>query len=205
MQPTRQRILEILKEKNQVTVQELGEALGLTPVTVRHHLDVLRGEGLVDAPQAMRRSGPGRPQHAFRLTEAAADYFPKNYHGLADLMFDEIRERVAPAEMEQIMTGVAQRMAAQAPTPQPEQKPQEVMDAVVSFLNDKGYVARWEKSPDGDYLLHAHNCPYKHVAQAHNEVCTMDGHFVEQLAGTPPQRLSHMVNGDDRCTYLFRF
>ena len=73
MQTTRQRILEILKEKRQATVEELSEELELTPVTVRHHLEILRGEGLISAPSVLRRPGPGRPQHTYALTEAAGD------------------------------------------------------------------------------------------------------------------------------------
>ena len=88
MQSTRQRILKILKEERQATVEQLSDALELTPVTIRHHLEVLKGEGLVEAPQVLRRPGPGRPQYTYGLTEAAVDYFPKNYHGLADLMLE---------------------------------------------------------------------------------------------------------------------
>lgn len=204
MQSTRQRILEILKERNQATVEQLSQALELTPVTIRHHLEVLRGEGLVDAPQVLRRPGPGRPQYAYGLTEAAADYFPKNYHGLIDLMLEEIEERVAPAELEQIMNGVAHRLAAQAPPLQGE-SPHEILNAVVSFLNDKGYVAHWEETPEGNYLLHTCNCPYERVSQAHSEVCTIDSNLVGQLVGVSPQRMSHMATGDDNCTYLLRF
>jgi predicted ArsR family transcriptional regulator len=204
MQFTRQRILEILREKNRATVQQLGEDLGLTPVTIRHHLDVLRGEGLVDAPQALRRSGPGRPQYAYGLTEAAADYFPKNYHSLANLMLDEIRERAAPGELEQIMAGVAQRMAEHAPSPG-QKSPQKVLKDAVRFLNGQGYAACWEQGSDGDYVLHVHNCPYKRVAQVHDEVCTMDVHFVSRLIGVAPQRLSRMADGDECCAYLVRF
>lgn len=205
MQSTRQRILEILKEENQATVEQLSEALELTPVTIRHHLDILRGEGLVDAPKVLRRPGPGRPQYTYQLTEAASAYFPKNYHGLTDLMLDEIRERISPAELEQLMSGVAQRLAAQAASPRPAQSPREIMSAAVSFLNDKGYVARWEETLQGDFLLHTCNCPYRLVSQAHREVCTMDADLVSHLVGTPPQRLSQMAGGDDSCTYLFHF
>jgi predicted ArsR family transcriptional regulator len=205
MQSTRQRILKILKEKSQATVDQLSEALELTPVTIRHHLDILRGEGLVDAPRVLRRSGPGRPQYAYGLTEAASDYFPKNYHGLANLILDEVRERTTPAELEQIMNGVAHRLAAQASSTHQAQNPQEIMNAVVSFLNAKGYVARWEETPEGDYLLRTCNCPYERVSQTHSEICTMDASLVGQLAGTLPQRVSHITTGDDHCIYLLRF
>ena len=50
MQSTRERILNILKERGQATVDDLSQELGLTAVTVRHHLDILRGEGLIASP-----------------------------------------------------------------------------------------------------------------------------------------------------------
>lgn len=205
MQSTRQSILEILKEKNRATVEELGEILDLTPVTIRHHLEILRGEGLVGAPKVLRRAGPGRPQYTYGLTEAAGDFFPKNYHGLVDLVINEIRDRVTPAELEQVLSGVADRLAAQAPSHRRGRGPQDVLNAAVSFLNDRGYVARWEKTPAGDYLLHTCNCPYERVAQKHSELCKMDASFVAQLIGQPTQRMSHMVSGDDSCSFRFHF
>lgn len=204
MQTTRQRILKILKEKKQATVEQLSEELDLTPVTIRHHLEILRGEGLIDAPTVLRRSGPGRPQYAYGLTEAAGDYFPKNYHHLADLMFDEIRQRLSHEELHQVMDSIADRMAAQAPSIKRRQSPQEVLDSVVGYLNDQGYVARWEKTAEGEFLLHTCNCPYERVAHAHSEICQMDANFVAQLVGVSPERTSHMASGDDTCSYVFK-
>jgi len=204
MQSTRQRILEILKERNLATVEELGDALGLTPVTIRHHLEILRGEGLVAAPQALRRAGPGRPQHTYSLTPAARDLFPKNYHGLTTLMLDEIRERISPLEMDHILNGVAGRLAAQAPA-RPTSTPQELLDVTVRFLNDQGYVAQWEETPEGRFLLHTCNCPYERVTQAHSEICSMDANFVRRLVNAPIQRVSHLASGDERCTYVVQF
>ena len=95
MQATRQSILNILKERGQTTVEQLSDELKLTPVTIRHHLDILRSEGLVEAPKVQRRQSPGRPQHIYTLTEHAANYFPKNYVAFADLTLQELRERVS--------------------------------------------------------------------------------------------------------------
>ncbi len=204
MQSTRQRILEILKARNLATVEELGEVLGLTSVTIRHHLDILRGEGLVAAPQVLRRSGPGRPQHTYGLTPAAGDLFPKNYHGLSTLMLDEIRERVSPLEMDLILNGVAGRLAARA-SARPASTPQELLDETVSFLNDQGYVAQWEETPEGQFLLHTCNCPYERVTRVHSEICSMDANFVQRLVNTPIERVSHLGSGDERCTYVVQF
>ena len=56
MQLTRKRILDILKEQGHATVDELSDKLKLTAVTVRHHLDVLRTEKLVEPPIVRHRS-----------------------------------------------------------------------------------------------------------------------------------------------------
>ncbi len=60
MQETRQRILEIIKMRGQATVNELTRELGLTAVTIRHHLDVLHRAGLIGPPQILRNR-PGSP------------------------------------------------------------------------------------------------------------------------------------------------
>jgi predicted ArsR family transcriptional regulator len=202
MQSTRHRILEILKEKNQATVEQLSDLLELTPVTIRHHLDILRGEGLIGAPIAQRRSGPGRPQYAYALTEAASDFFPKNYHNLAGMLLDEIRDSFSPAELDQIVNRVADRMAAQAPSARTKKRGQEILSETVRYLNDKGYVARWEKTQDGKFVLHTCNCPYERVAQDHSEVCIIDAKLIRQLVGLPLQRLTHMAKGDESCSYV---
>ena len=83
MQETRERIIHILKTRGQATVDELSRELGLTSVTVRHHLEILRQEELIAPPEPLRRTGPGRPQHVYRLAGQASDLFPKNYDLLA--------------------------------------------------------------------------------------------------------------------------
>ncbi len=203
MQVTRQRILEILKERGTATVEELGKELELTPVTIRHHLDILRSEGLVQAPKVKRRDAPGRPQHIYALTDAADDYFPKNYSGFADLMLHEIRDRVEPPELDSILNGVASRMVSEMPhAPTHETLPQR-MDRVVKFMNGKGYRADWEQVAGG-YLLRTHNCPYHDIARQHIEPCIMDMSMISQLIGQTPQRLDWMAGGNNTCVYLIK-
>ncbi len=203
MQVTRQRILEILKDRGTATVEELGKELDLTPVTIRHHLDILRSEGLVQAPKVKRRDAPGRPQHVYALTDAADEYFPKNYAGFANLMLHEIRDRVEPRELDSILNSVATRMATQAPPAAVNEPMPQRMDRVVRFLTGKGYSAEWERV-DGGYLLRAHNCPYHDIAKDHIEPCVMDMSLITQLIGQTPQRLDWMAGGNNSCVYLIR-
>jgi DeoR family suf operon transcriptional repressor len=203
MQDTRERILDILKERHQATVDELSRELGLTAVTVRHHLDVLRGEGYVAAPIVRRRKTPGRPQYAYALTDKASTFFPKRYGQLASLMLDELRSCLSPAEVDQMMKRIGERIASQAVLPD-EGDFEARLAAAVDFLDELGYMARWERRDSGDYLLRIANCPYEQVAGQHDEVCKVDLRMLTRLLGTAPQRITWAAQGDHDCTYSIR-
>ena len=200
MQATREQILHILKEREQATVDELSRELGLTPVTVRHHLDILRGEGLVAAPIVRRRKAPGRPQHVYALTELASAHFPKNYDHLASLLLREIRLHFSPEEADQMMKNIGRYIAGQATLPEIGDFPERVA-ATVAFLTDQGYLARWEAQGDDGYLLHIANCPYERVAAKHQEVCAMDVALLTHLLGTTPERIKWSAKNERQCTY----
>jgi len=200
MQDTRERILDILKGREQATVDELSQELGLTAVTVRHHLDILRGEGYVAAPIVHRRKTPGRPQYAYILTEKASAFFPKRYHDLASLILDEVHACLSPAEVDQMMKHIGERIASQAVLPHGGDFEVRLV-AVVEFLDGLGCMVRWGRHDDGNYLLQIANCPYERVVGQHDEVCKMDLRMLTQLLGTTPQRITWAAHGDHQCAY----
>jgi len=203
MQDTRERILDNLKRRHQATVDELSRALGLTAATVRHHLDILRGEGYIAAPIVCRRKTPGRPQYAYTLTEKADALFPKRYDCLASLMLDELRSCLPAAEVDRMLERIGERVASQAALAEEDEFIARLA-AAVEFLDGLGYMARWEYRDDGDYWLHIANCPYEQVASQHDEVCKMDLRMLTHLLGTAPRRITWAAHGDDQCIYAIR-
>lgn len=205
MQQTRQHILEILKEKEQATVDEIVRALAdrigeITAVTVRHHLEVLRGDGLVAAPEVRRRTTPGRPQHIYTLTETALEMFPNNYRGLAGELLQQLKSQLPSREVNVILEGVADQIASGVqigPAPLDAR-----LDQVVNYLSEQGYNAYWEKQDNG-FVLHTHNCPYHQLANDHQELCEMDFRMIAGLlGGTVPRRLGRMTDGNPSCSYF---
>ncbi|HIE38162.1 MAG TPA: ArsR family transcriptional regulator [Anaerolineales bacterium] len=202
MQETRQRILEIIKARGQATVDELGRELGLTPVTIRHHLEILRSEGLIAPPQSRRKKGPGRPQYVYRLGEEAEEFFPKNYHRLAEALLTELEARLPTEEMEELVEGTAERMAALVELPEGSDLSTR-LEAALEFLNGLGYLASAETGDDGRYWLHIANCPYDRVARRHPQPCQIDERMISLLLGVDLERVEKIIAGGDRCTYLF--
>lgn len=205
MQQTRRHILEILKERKEATIDEivvaLSERIGkITAVTVRHHLEILRGDGLVAAPSVRRRSKPGRPQYIYTLTERAADHFPNNYQGLATGLIEQMKDHLPPRQVAEILDGVAQDMIGQAMVPD---APVEVrLDHAIAFLTNTGYTASWYRNGEG-LLIKITNCPYEQVSCNNPELCTMDRKLIEGLVGARAKRLTCQLDeGEETCTYL---
>lgn len=210
MQQTRQHILEILRERGEATVDELVRALHtriqhkITGVTVRHHLDILRGEELVTEPKVRRSGAPGRPQYVYALTEKGRAQFPNNYHHLMQHLLQQLKMRLDSSQVNVILEGVADQMVAEAGLADPALNSIPMtarLDHVVEYLNTHGYEASWESAPEG-YILRTRNCPYHHLTGEHNELCAMDMRLISGLLGAVPRSLGRISEADDSCAYL---
>ncbi|NDJ74716.1 MAG: ArsR family transcriptional regulator [Chloroflexi bacterium] len=205
MQQTRRHILEILKEHKSATIDEIVTALTerigrITAVTVRHHLEILRGEGLVAAPEVRRRSAPGRPQYVYTLTERAAEYFPNNYQGLATGLMEQMKEQLPSVQVNNILEGVAGQMVDNAMVPD---GPIELrLEHTVAYLNKSGYSASWDHGDNGHLVLSISNCPYEQVSCSNPELCKMDEKIIHGLLGVRPKRLSWQMEDEEACRYL---
>src|SRR4051812_34990878 len=88
LESSREAILEILRHRDGVSVDELAHSLGLAGATIRRHLDVLMRDGYVSVSQV--RGGAGRPRYAFMLTEAGTELFSQHYVRLTRRLVEEM-------------------------------------------------------------------------------------------------------------------
>jgi predicted ArsR family transcriptional regulator len=137
----------------------------------------------------------------YTLTDAADELFPQSYGELARHLVSEIKETMGSEETEAIFRRIADRIADEAPIPQESQDFEERLDQAASFLEELGFLFRWEKTDDG-YLLTNINCPYRHVTREHPEICVMDTVLLSRLLQVEPQRLSSLRTGDPACSCL---
>ena len=82
--------LKILKEllRGEQAIAELAAAVGLQPVTVRYHLNVLIGDGLVENLTSHRDGDVGRPPVRYRLRREGIirGSPPRQYEMLAEVL-----------------------------------------------------------------------------------------------------------------------
>jgi DeoR family transcriptional regulator, suf operon transcriptional repressor len=201
VQTVRWRIIEILKANGGATVADLAEQLCMAQVSVRHHLDILIGEDLVQAAGLRRRNGAGRPSQLYVLTSGAARLFPQRHDTLANDVLAEMKALLPDAEFQRLLHRLAERTSHRAPVASAGQSMEERLDDVTEFLTGEGYGAHWERSDEG-YVVQACNCPHTGVAERHPELCSMDRYMIRALLPGAVRLESRVLDGSSHCTYV---
>lgn len=210
MQSVRKRILEILKRRKSATVAEIAQLLDMAPVSVRYHLDILQGDNLITVSQVRREGSVGRPQQLYSLTTEADEHFPDNYPALTAGLVQQLKKVLPPEQLQAAFSAVAQEMASELTlrrSANGQVDDRQWMDGVVGFLNERGYLARWERQPASEaaenevILLHTFNCPYACISSEHPELCGMDLALMQELTGRSCQRIDALAEGGNCCTY----
>ncbi|MFQ6057359.1 MAG: helix-turn-helix transcriptional regulator [Anaerolineae bacterium] len=202
IQATRRQILMALKKRGGMTADELGKALGITPMGVRRHLTTLERDGLVTYETAQR--GVGRPSYVYSLTDLADELFPKNYHQLANEILDIIAAQDGEDKVELVFAQRAQRLA-QRYGPRLAGKDLEARIAeLASIQEENGYLAEWEKVDEDTFLLKEHNCAVSGVARRFPQACVYELALFTELLDAEVTREKHMASGDIGCYYRIR-
>lgn len=197
---TKDIILETIKASRQAKVEELADAANVSPVTVRHHLNSLQAEGLIESSSVRRKVG--RPYYVYSLSTRGQELFPKRYVQLTSRLLDELKAVLPEEAIEQVFKGVVENVIEEH-RPHFEHLPMEQrLNYLIGLLEDEGFLARWEKTDDG-YRLIEYNCPYYSIGQEHDEICIFDKELIVNVIQAPITQHSCMLTGADCCQFTF--
>jgi len=176
---TRGRILLLLRRAMR-TIRELAEALGITENAVRAQLAVMQGFGLVE--QGVRRSpGAGKPAYEYRLTHQADSMFPTAHGIVLDSLLSQLEE-MSPADYQEILRAVGERVARRYPIPANTNSLRTRLEEAMSVLDNMGGLMELEEKDD-KYLICGYSCPLSNIPQQHPQVCkVMEGLLVSMLS-----------------------
>ena len=207
MQNTRWSIVQMIKRNGTGTVEELVQALSLAPMTVRQHLAVLQGEGLVTFTEI--RKGPGRPAHVYTLSPEAEDLFPQGYDKLAERLLREVSllqsEEIARlSEREKvafILRRMAERVAGEYADEVRGNTFAERGKAVAALLRQReGTLSEWIQT-DEDFLIQDTNCPFQRIAREEPELCDWHVNLLTLMLQAEVEVEQCIVSGDSCCLY----
>jgi predicted ArsR family transcriptional regulator len=197
---TRERILSTILQRQKCTINELADAVGINPISVRHHIIKLEAEGIVTAEE--ERHGVGRPPRYYRLTEAGMERFPTRYLLLTNRLLDQIKANFTEEQVEFLFTKVAESAVLRYKKSMDlgDLPMESRLDVLKKVLEEEGFTVEWEQD-DNRYLIHEISCPYFRIGEHHPEVCIVDETLISNLLLVPTQRVNCILNGDTHCTY----
>lgn len=174
--------------------------MGVMPVTVRAHVNVLERDQLLQGVEH-RTGRAGRPSRVYSLTETAQELFPKSYDDLATRILDNVRELHGEEVAAKLIDKIGQDMADAHSDKLKGKDLGSKIEIAAEILNDNGCLATWEKV-GGKYVVTAHNCPYLHVAMHSPDVCHMEIAFLEKALQTKVQLSDSLPGGASNCTFV---
>jgi len=199
MNSTRNRILQTLLRQPRSTINALAEAVGINPISVRHHLTNLQVEGLVSTEE--ERHGVGRPRLVYFLTEAGTERFPTRYLRLTSRLLDQLKSTMPEPMVGKLFTQMASDMAEDYAEQMKGLSMEERLNLTKILLAEEGFNMEWEKAGN-QYQIHEITCPYLRIGKSHPEVCTVDQTLISKMLAVPAEKVQCILRGDAHCTYV---
>jgi predicted ArsR family transcriptional regulator len=196
---TRKIIMTMLKKQGAMSVNDVAKVLGITEMAVRRHLNTLERDGLVEAE--LVRQPMGRPTHLYSLTELADDFFPKNYHQLTLDLLGELTLEEGEQVVEALFERRKQKLFDKYEQQMTSDDLSERVSALAQIQNANGYMAEWEQSSPGQYVLQEFNCPISQVANRYQQACKCELTLFEKLLQAKVERTECLAKGGNKCVY----
>ena len=199
MKSTRDRIMQTLLRQPRTTINQLAVAVGINPISVRHHLTNLQVEGLVSTDE--ERHGVGRPRLVYFLTEAGTEHFPTRYLRLTTRLLTQMKESMTEPVVSKLFAQMADGLADEYASQMKGLNMEERLDLAKTLLTEEGFNIEWEKTGT-QYQIHEITCPYLQIGLSHPEVCTVDQTLISKMLAVPAEKVRCLLQGDAHCTYV---
>lgn len=196
---SQEEILDLLKRRGSATVSVLADELDLNVETVRDHLKALSGKGLVERRGSLR-SGPGRPEILYALTEGAERLFPQREGEILRDLASFLGETGNEAVLEDFFRRYIDQRRGEAMDRLEGLEGRERLEEVARVLTDEGFMAEIEEADEGPRLRLCH-CPMRELVEVSKVPCRMEIGFVRELMGEELARVSYIPSGDASCSY----
>jgi predicted ArsR family transcriptional regulator len=200
---TRNRVLRTLLLNQKRTVNELAEAVDINPISVRHHVNKLEADGLIQSQE--ERHGVGRPHLVYSLTPEGMEQFPQRYLQLTLRLLQQLKENLSPQMINELFEELAEGIAGDLTKGinLEDLNLEQRLKLLQEVLTEEGFMVNIIED-DGDYYLVEASCPYHHVGEDYPEICVIDRELIAHFVSSPPQRVECILDGDKQCKYLIK-
>lgn len=198
--PTRKKIIMLLKKSEHLTVAEMSKEMGITSMAVRQHLMSLEKRGIIN--YTTRKYGIGRPVFLYKLTGKAHDFFPKSYGPFLSEFLSIVermdgRKKIRRIFLERKERILSERQLALGKNGTTEDK----VRTLASLLDKDGYMVELDVRKES-LELREYNCPIYTLVGDYPEACSMELDMYRQIFGQKVERIECQRDGSPACVYM---
>jgi predicted ArsR family transcriptional regulator len=200
---TRSRVLKSLLLNQKRTINELADSVGINPISVRHHVNKLEAEGLIQSDE--ERHGVGRPRLIYSLTKSGMEQFPQRYLQLTLRLLEQLKSSLPEELLGELFKDVAEGITEDLTKniDLNDLSLHERLELLQQVLISEGFMVNLEED-EGNYYVVEASCPYHHVGENYPEICVVDQELIAHFATSDPTRIECILDGDKQCTYKIK-
>jgi DeoR family transcriptional regulator, suf operon transcriptional repressor len=196
-----QQLLEAIRRRGGMTIRQCVQFTAVTPTAVRHRLNRLMAQGLIE--RVSQHEGRGRPRYTYTLTQQAQLMLGQNYADLAKTLWAELKTFEDRALGMKVLRRVADRMAAYYRGQMPGKNVSERLASLKRLLADRGVDA--EVDDKGRLpVLRQHSCPYHELAETDRTVCGIEMRMFEKALDVDLKLSQCRLDGHRCCEFEVR-
>lgn len=195
-----EKLLILLKKHGPMQASEAGEHLGTTGEAARQQFTKLARDGMVEAHSECR--GVGRPVQRWHLTALGNKRFPDCHAELTVKILTTIRRELGEDAIGKIIT--ARENEARRDyfdKLQGAETLEERIIRLVAIRTEEGYMAQWEKEPEGSWLIIENHCPICSAARMCQGFCRAELELFQTVLNASVERVEYLLTNSRRCVY----
>lgn len=202
---TKEKLIDLLKKQNEMTVSQMAQALDITEMAVRKHLNILERDSFLHISEV--KQPLGRPVQVFSLAPKADVLFPKNYDNLTLDFLNDLQEMQGNEIIDRLFENRGKRLAGKYfPFMKDVSSNEAMVETLKDIQIDKGYMADVIKIDEQQFELIEHHCPIFEVAKNFKQACHCETNMFKEVLNTEHvQRTSCKADGDHHCHFLIKF
>jgi predicted ArsR family transcriptional regulator len=198
---TKRRLLELMKRRGEITLDDAMEVIDRARPTLRDHLDQMGRDGLV--ARRTKKQGRGRPSMCYRTTPFAERLFPGQEGPLfADFLsylqeqgHEDLIEEFFDSFWEARLEEVKRRLSEPLETAGVRQ----IVEVLEEVLREDGFMPDVHVEEDR-VVIEECNCPFAAIVDATDLPCISETCFYDVLF-EHVERTRHIPSGDTACAY----
>jgi predicted ArsR family transcriptional regulator len=199
---TKNRILNTLLIKQEASVNELAEEIGVNGISIRHHLKNFEKNGWVISREE-RQGQVGRPKFIYSLSSLGMEQFPSSYVEFSAIMVDQLKKVLGEEKLNAFFKEVGLVFAERNRLDRRQRNSPKRLVHVAENLNEQGYIIE-KKEIDGKPALINYHCPYHYISTSNPVVCCLDQTMLEELTESSVEITQTIAQDKPCCIFVIK-